>query len=211
MGELPEAGNGILSERQEPELRAQFEPLVPRALVRVANRSKRFGPASAGLGPGDGKLLDRARERGGLIVSRVFKASAHRSAVLARESEQRALACEAIARRSERLATQNEAIAREATQRADREAEAAIRRAEEVLRLSALQDLEDLTVDFSWPATRQGMAGESCADSQFEVSIPTQLVERSRWTIDHTGEHGVTRHARPRGDEGRLSAQEVIE
>ncbi len=69
------------------------------------------------------------------------------AAELAQSNEQRAVT-------GETLAKENEALARQEKDRADKEAEAATKKADEVLRLSALQDLEDLVsqADKLWPA-----------------------------------------------------------
>jgi formylglycine-generating enzyme required for sulfatase activity len=76
----------------------------------------------------------------GLAASLAFKARSDRNARLARENEQRALAGEALAKANEERALAGERLATE--------------QADDVLRLSALQDLEDLiaAADRLWPA-----------------------------------------------------------
>ena len=79
------------------------------------------------------------------------------------ESEERRSAAEKAAERERTaadLAQANEATTRQEKERADREAEAATRKADEVLRLSALQDLEDLLAraDELWPAYPENIA-----------------------------------------------------
>jgi len=70
------------------------------------------------------------------------------------ESNQALVAKTTEAVRSAEDARENARVAKANAERADREAEAATRRADEVLRLSALQELDDLSVeaDRLWPA-----------------------------------------------------------
>ncbi len=71
------------------------------------------------------------------------------------ESEQRRVSAEQSAQREKAAAE----LAKSNEQRADREADAATRRADEVLRLSALQKLDDLTAeaDRLWPAVPENV------------------------------------------------------
>jgi formylglycine-generating enzyme required for sulfatase activity/serine/threonine protein kinase len=83
----------------------------------------------------------------GLTTSLVFKASSDRNAMLARENAEEAGKQASIARTNEERALASEALAREEKERAQK-------KTDEVLRLSAMQKLDDLVAeaDRLWPA-----------------------------------------------------------
>ena len=103
-----------------------------------------------------------------------------------------------------RIAKENEARAVEGEERADREADAATRRADEVLRLSALQRVEDLLLeaDGLWPAHPE------------QIPAYEEWIERARAVVADLTAHVTKRaelrsRARPRTDEERRRERET--
>jgi formylglycine-generating enzyme required for sulfatase activity len=138
------------------------------------------------------------------------------------ESEERRVAAEDAAQREKaaaELARSNEQRATTEKERADREAEAATRKADEVLRLSALQKLDDLTAeaDRLWPAVPENLpkyeewlrkAGELVAElPDHETKLSELRAKSVPWTEEE--------QARQRAEHPKLaeleSAQRHIE
>jgi serine/threonine protein kinase/formylglycine-generating enzyme required for sulfatase activity len=142
--------------------------------------------------------------------------------VAAEQSAQRERAAADLAKASEQRAVAGEVRAKEEKARADREAEAATRKADEVLRLSALQKLDDLVAeaDRLWPAVPEDQrkyeawlekAGELMAELPDHERKLSELRARSvPWTEEEQEKHRAE-HPRLAELEGAKREREHLE